>query len=105
MHSAHGRKDLDRVSGFVGTAMTLLVDHSAGSVVSGQEAGWICAPPFEPPYSDGEVGLADLIPELAHRVLEWRWGTQLEGAAKPATQGCSAAGGPGHLRLTRRPTS
>jgi hypothetical protein len=87
VHSADGRKDLDRVSRFGGTALTLLVDHSANSVVSGQEASWVCAPPFEPPYSDGDIGLTDLIPELARGVLTWRWGKQLQGAGETGNPG------------------
>lgn len=80
VHYADGKNELDRVSRFGGTAMTLFVDHVAAPL-AGRETSWVYSPPFEGPYVEGNFGLVELIPELARRVMVWRWGNRLDAAA------------------------
>lgn len=73
LHCTDGKKDLRCVPRFGRNAMAVLVDDHADYVVAGQESQWLPIDQFAPPYSDDDIALDCLIPELAGRVLAFRW--------------------------------
>ena len=46
----------------------LLVDDLASYIHPGQESRWVRVEPFEPPFDDGDKGLAKVIEELERRI-------------------------------------
>lgn len=73
LHCTDGQKDLRRVPRTGTKAMTILVDDHVDYVVPGQQPQWMPVDQFATPYPDDDVALDRLIPDLAGRVLAWRW--------------------------------
>lgn len=67
VHWTGATKDLSFIPGCA-VDEALLVDDLAAYVHPGQEARWVRADPFEPPFDDSDDGLARVLRELYERV-------------------------------------